>query len=279
MSRLQVHGEVGRRKRKRSKKESRAIKRKENGRVDGSPQRPPSQSLDGWRFGEGFLLNRLRAFQRSKKTRGVRVIPRLAAAIVVEKVPAWPHHKDPAELPGITLDRILPIAGLQGASRVGENSRGQDFGPTTPKTSRTVAEQVGVDENRARHIQIFAKGLRKLGRPVPDNYQRGSAGFDLFDSVAQLRDLLSAKQSAEVPHKEENGGSGLPETIESVALSGIVQKRNRPKAAFHQTHVIMVTRSSGVTSLQRPETRSPVIFLCCHDQRDGRQTRLQYASG
>ena len=207
------------------------------------------------------------------------MIPRLPAAVLVEKVPAWPHHKDPAELPGITLDRILPIAGLQGASRVGENSRGEDLGPTTPETGRTVGDQVGVDENRARHIQIFAEGLRKLGRAVPDNHQRGSAGFDLFDSVAQLRDLLSAKQSAEVPHKEENGGSGLPETIESVALSGIVQKRNRPKAAFHQTHVVMVTRSSGVTSLQRPETRSPVIFLCCHDQRDGRQTRLQYASG
>ena len=262
MSRLQVHGEVSGRKRKRSKKESRAIKRKENGRVDGSPQRPPCQSLDGWRFGEGFLLNRLRVFQRSKNTRGIRVIPRLAAAILIEKVPAWPHHKDPAKLPGITLDRILPIAGLQGASRVGENSRGQDLGPTTPEPGRTVAEQVGVDENRARHIEVFAEGLRKLGRAVPDNHQGCSAGLDLFDSVAQLRDLLSAKQSTEVAYKEEDSGSGLPETVESVVLAGIVRKRNRPEAALHQTHGCMVTRSRGVTSLHHPGTHRPKTCIC-----------------
>ena len=259
MSRLQVHGEIGRRKRKRSKKESRAIKRQENGRVDGGPQRPSCQPLDGWRFGEGFFLNRFRVFQRSKNTRGIRVISRLTAAILVEKVPAWPHHKDPAELPGITLDRILPIAGLQGAGRVGEKSRREDLCPTSPETGRTIAEQVRIDENRPRHIEIFAEGLRKRGRAVPDNHQRRSPGLDLFDLVAQLRDLLSAKESAEVTHKEKDSGPGLPETVESVVLSGIVRKRNLPKTALHQTHPCMLTPSSGVTSPHPPETSSPAI--------------------
>ena len=74
---------------------------------------------------------------------------------------------------------------------------------------------------------------------VTDHNQFGTGVRYLLKFVAQLRDLLAAKQSAEVANKHQNRGLFLPRIFQGkrVALGG--QDRSRAKFLKKGHHVLV----------------------------------------
>jgi hypothetical protein len=82
--------------------------------------------------------------------------------------------------------------------------------PTAPQARGAVRAQFRIDEQRAVEFEVVAKRGREVRGAVADDHEFGSARPNGSDLVAQLRDLLTTEQSAEVADEGEDDRLFLP---------------------------------------------------------------------
>ena len=140
----------------------------------------------------------------------------LAAGVAVEQRAIRADHEDSAELPGIALHLGLAEAAAQRAHGVERQPRREELDAATAQARRTIGAQLGIHEQRTVQREVLTEGRREVSAAVSDDHELGAPGADVFDPVAQLRDLLAAEQSAEVADEDEDDRAVLPEIAESL---------------------------------------------------------------
>jgi hypothetical protein len=90
----------------------------------------------------------------------------------------------------------------------------RDIAPT-----RQPVPQLRVHQERAVELEVLTKRDGKVLGTVPNDDELGTPSTDLVDLVAQLRDLLTTEQSAEVADEDEDDRLLLPERFQTYALA------------------------------------------------------------
>ena len=103
---------------------------------------------------------------------------------------------------------------------------------------RAIGREPLIHEHRGREAGLGDE-IGGLGRrPVPDDSERGSAAVNLGHEVTQLRDLLSAEDSPEVPDEDEDGRALAPEITEAMRMACEIEDRERGEA-FGDVHPLI----------------------------------------
>jgi hypothetical protein len=131
------------------------------------------------------------------------MISRLTANMSIHQLAIRPDHEQPSELPGVTLNARLARTCTKSAQRIQRKPRGEQFNPASSKAGRAICAKIRIDQNWTIEVEILSEGRRKIFGSVPDDDDLCSTGAYFVHSVAQLRDLLSAKQSTKVANEYE----------------------------------------------------------------------------
>jgi hypothetical protein len=92
-------------------------------------------------------------------------------------------------------------------------ARRKHLDSTAPQARGAIGAQLRIHQERAVELEVFAEGGRKIFGAVANDDELGSPLSNLVDLVAQLRDLLTTEQSAEVADEDENNRLFFPERI------------------------------------------------------------------
>jgi hypothetical protein len=123
----------------------------------------------------------------------------------------WINHKGTAELPRITLSAGLSESLSKSSNSVSCGPQIDSVRDTTLQTSGPVGFHGGVDKKGKRDLLLLLEGFGMLRTAIADNYKFSAKETDCVHDVAQLRDLLTAEQSAKVPDEDENNRLILPQ--------------------------------------------------------------------
>lgn len=88
-----------------------------------------------------------------------------------------------------------------------------------------------VDEKRELDASFFAEELGIAGIAQPDDSEVSAFLLELGFEFAQLRDVLSAKDSTVVAKEDHDGGSTLPQGAEASRIAIGVRKRDSGQLA------------------------------------------------
>ena len=131
------------------------------------------------------------------------MVPGLRADVLEAESAAPGEHEHPAELPHVALGLALARAAAVGANAVLEHSGMERPHDAAVKSRGPVSHEILVDEKGEVDPLFFTEGPRLPRSPVTDHDELCSGGTDVVQLATQLRDLLSAKQSAEVADEDE----------------------------------------------------------------------------
>ena len=79
-----------------------------------------------------------------------------------------------------------------------------------------IGMQLRIYEERAIQLEVLTEGGRKVRSAVPDDDQFGSPSTNIVYLVAQLLDLLAAKQSTKVSDEDQHDRAFFPKLSESL---------------------------------------------------------------
>jgi hypothetical protein len=142
-----------------------------------------------------------------------------AAQVAVAQVSAGTDHEHAAELPGISLDIGLAGSRAESPQGVERESRRKQLDPTSPEACGAIRAELGIYQDRTVELEVLSKGCGKVLGSIPDNDELGTPSANLVDPVAQLRDLLTTEQSAEVADEDEHDRLLLPERFQTYTHS------------------------------------------------------------
>jgi hypothetical protein len=208
-----------------------------------------------------WLLDLRRVFcKRRQDVVDGRVIPRLPAHVSIGQVPVAPDHEHASELPGVSLDRALARSSAERPKRVPRQAWRESLDATAPEASRAIGPQLGVHEQRAVELVVLPEGGGEVRGSVSHDDEFRAAAANPVDPVAQLRDLLTAEQSAEVSDEDEDDRLVFPQGAQADGLP-------RPVAQFDSREPSREPR--------RPLRRSGPSWTSTDARRDGLRERLQ----
>ncbi len=139
---------------------------------------------------------------------------------------AGTENETAAELKRIRAQAMLPMAG-RGRARPG-------FGVVTSKkmqqvrrleAGRAIRQPLRIYQQRKRDSGLLAKEAGVASVAKTDGGEIGALGPEFIFMVAQLRNMLAAKDSTVMAEEHDNGGSTFPQRAEPhFALVGIGQR-------------------------------------------------------
>jgi hypothetical protein len=177
------------------------------------------------------------------------VISRKGAALARSEAAAPVEDEQAPELPGVALGLLLP-----GATAPGPEGRQKEPGiqgaiPAPVKTSSLIGSQTRVDEQREGQSHFVADGRRLPARAAADDHEPCAEPGHAIMDAAQLRELLTAEDSAEVADEEQHRGPATEETIQILTLAFGALDVNSGKVAADHSDLLalpnLLPRSSG----------------------------------
>ena len=139
------------------------------------------------------------------------MIASIGAYVPIAARAVWSEDEHTSQLPRITLHTALSKSLAQRSQGGERQPRGEDLDTAPPKSGRTIGAELRIDQDGAVEPLVLAERCREVRGAVPDDDELGPSGVDVIQSVAQLRDLLTAEQSAEVSDEGEHDRAVRPE--------------------------------------------------------------------
>ena len=133
-----------------------------------------------------------------------RMVSGITAHVAVRYVSARSYHEHAPELPDISLRAGRAKARAQRAQCSEWQIWRKQFDPSASEARGAIGAQLRIHQERAVEFEVFSKGGSKMYGAVANDYELGPTCSNLFDLVAQLRDLLTTEQSTEVADEDEN---------------------------------------------------------------------------
>ena len=162
-----------------------------------------------------------------------RVIARLPAHLFIKQFPVRGNHKHPAQLPGIPLKLPLPEPFSQGPHAVPNHPKVHRIRYTSLQACGSVRMHFRIDQQGKVQVLLVPKIRRVFGPSVADDHEVRTEFPYPCHHVAQLRNLLAAEQSPEVPDEDQNNGSILPESPEGNGVSRGIQHLNAGQPGWY----------------------------------------------
>ena len=94
------------------------------------------------------------------------------------------------------------------SDQLGERREQLDAAPS--KTGGAIGAKLGIHQEWAIELEVFTEGDSEVRSPVSDDDQLGSPRPNVAYLVAQLRDLLAAKQSTKVTEEDQHDRTFFP---------------------------------------------------------------------
>jgi hypothetical protein len=140
----------------------------------------------------------------------VRVVSWFPADLSEQDIALWINHKGTAKLPGITLGAGLSESLSKSPDSVLCGSQIDGVQDPALQTCGPVCCQGGVNKQGKRDLLLLFEGFGMPRLAITDNDKFSTKGTDRVYNVTQLRDLLTAEQSAKVSDENENNRPVLP---------------------------------------------------------------------
>jgi hypothetical protein len=83
------------------------------------------------------------------------------------------------------------------------------------QTGSAIGVKIRVDQQSPFDLELFAKVLCEFSVSIPNDDDFDSLATPGLHRVTQLRDLLTTKESTEMPQKEQDDSTGLPQIAET----------------------------------------------------------------
>ena len=171
------------------------------------------------------------------------------------------EHKASAELEGILAEALLPVTGAAGASArdgIGPEQDVEQIG--RPKPRCPVSLPLFIDEKGKPDAGFFTKGARVVRVAKTDRCQTGARSMKCWLVLAQLCDVLAAKDSAIVPKKNENRRAGLPERAQANhRTAGVGQRCVRECGSKSRRHIVDLAQNETTINT---DPCSSVLLTC-----------------
>jgi hypothetical protein len=149
---------------------------------------------------------------------GIGMIPGCGRAKLKTQLSAGRENENTSELPGITLDRGLSRPTSQRANRVSDQPRRRNLAMPTTKPRCAIRMQIGIHEQKALYLELFAKRLGEIPISISDDHDLDALISPRLHRVAQLRDLLTTEQSTKMAQEDQNDGPVLPQVAQPNGL-------------------------------------------------------------
>jgi hypothetical protein len=159
---------------------------------------------------------------------------------------AGTENETAAELKGIRAQAMLPMAGCCSARpgfRVVTSKQVQKI--RRLEAGRAIREPLRIYQQRKRDSGLLAKkaGVARIAKT--DGGEIGAFGPEFIFMVAQLRNMLAAKDSTVMAQEHDDGGTTFPQRAEpDFALVGIGQRNSSERKTERLSHRRNLTRSS-----------------------------------
>ena len=124
---------------------------------------------------------------------------------------------------------------------------------------------IGIDEQRKSNAGLLAEGASIVHIAEADGGQRGSGLLELLLVLAQLRDMLTAENSAVVPQKDDDGRILFPQRSQAnLAAAAFRQHDVREFRAEGFRHTTIVLLSGAALQKLSRNAASGLYFLLDH---------------
>ena len=140
-----------------------------------------------------------------------RVIAESLANVNVAVYVTGSKHEAPAQLKRIGAQAMLPEAALLRAParlRVVGAKHMQNVGRL--ETRGTIGAPIRINQQRKRDAGLLAKQAGVASVAKTDSGEIGALGPEFVFMVAQLRNMLAAKDSTVMTQEHDNGGTAFP---------------------------------------------------------------------
>src|SRR5258707_9035627 len=153
------------------------------------------------------------------------------------------EDKAPSKLKRIPPRFVLAMAGCpRPCSRCGVVAAKQMQQVRGFQFCGSISQPLLVDQQRKRDPGFLAEKPRVLAVPQSDGGQSGALFPEGFLVLAQLRDVLTAENSAVVPQKNKHRGPARPQKTEnyfpSIATGKSDLRQPGPKRFFHDVSIL-----------------------------------------
>ena len=137
--------------------------------------------------------------------------------MLIGKYVAGPDYERRAELTRPSAGAVLTMAGRRCLQSAGDRFGSGELEHTSATDLRDLGGlAVGVDQDRERNFLVVDERPRVSRVTGSDGHDLGSSFFDLLVVLAQLRGVVPAMQSPEVPEKHEDYRPVAPVVAEPV---------------------------------------------------------------
>ena len=127
------------------------------------------------------------------------------------------------------------------------------------ESGRAIREPLRIDQQRKRDSGLLAKEARVGGVAKTDGGEIGALGPEFIFMVAQLRNMLAAKDSTVMAEEHDNGGTTFPQRAEpDFALVSVGQRNFSEIMTERLSHHRNLTRSGE--NQQKKRRRQAVGF-------------------
>jgi len=166
------------------------------------------------------------------------------------------EHKASTQLEGILAEAQLLVtaaAGARARDGIGPEQKVEQIG--RPKPGRPVSLSLFVDKKGKPDAGFFTKRACVVPVAKTDGRQTRACGMKCCLVLAQLRDVLAAKDSAIVPEKNKNRGAGLPERAQANQRAvGVGQRYVHKRGSKSRRHTYTPQDETTDEHRIRPQT-------------------------
>lgn len=142
------------------------------------------------------------------------MIPGLPRDVGEAHVAPGVKDEDAALLPGISLGCPLSVSPAPSAKATLQDTQSDDCLEAAPQARRGEGFELGIEEQGKLDGPLFSKVASLLAATAADGHQARPSGANLGLDAAQLRDLLTAEQSAEMTQEDKHQGPLTPKLSE-----------------------------------------------------------------
>jgi hypothetical protein len=113
------------------------------------------------------------------------------------------------------------------------------------QTGSAIGVKIRVDQQSPFDLELFAKVLCEFSVSIPNDDDFDSLATPGLHRVTQLRDLLTTKESTEMPQKEQDDSTGLPQIAETDGQIGRgIDQGDRREAGRATQSVFLLGRAT-----------------------------------
>jgi hypothetical protein len=151
------------------------------------------------------------------------VIARLPAYLFIRDLSVGSNQKDSTQLPGVALQLFLPEPFSQCPHSVPKHTKVDRIRYPSLKACGLISIHLRINQQGKGQV-LFTPEIRCMfGPAVAHNNEFSTQVTYFLFYVTQLRDLLTAEQSTEVPYENKDKGIVLPETSQVYFITLHVQ--------------------------------------------------------